>query len=62
MESLHKHSVRDLTYRIIVDDVSEGKGTEYRSTIYDMDMIIFGEGWGETPLEATLVAMTGEVI
>lgn len=62
MESLHKRIVRDLTYRIIVDDVSDGKGTEYRSTIYDMEMVIFGEGWGDTPLEATLNAMTGEVI
>lgn len=62
MESLHKRIVRDLTYRIIVDDVSEGKGTEYRATIYDTELLIVSEGWGDTPLEATLEAMTQEVI
>lgn len=62
MESLHKNIVRDLTYRIIVDDVSDGNGTEYRATIYDMEMVIFSEAWGDTPLEATLNAMNGEVI
>lgn len=62
MDSLHKHIVRDLTYRIIVDDVSEGNRTEYRATIYDTDLLIVSEGWADTPLEATLVAMTQEVI
>lgn len=62
MESLHKRIVRDLTYRFIVDDVSEGKGTEYRATIYDEDLLILSEAWGPTPLEATLLAMNGEVI
>lgn len=62
MESLHKRIVRDLTYRFIVDDVSEGKGTEYRCSIYDPEMLLYSEGWGDTPLSATLEAMTGEVI
>lgn len=62
MESLHKSIVRDLTYRIIVDDVSEGKGKEYRATIYDTELLILSEGRGDTPLNATLEAMTGEVI
>ena len=62
MESLHKSIVRDLTYRFIVDDVSDGKGIEYRCSIYDTDMVLFSEGWGDTPLEATLVAINGEVI
>jgi hypothetical protein len=62
MDSLHKSIVRDLTYRIIVDDVSEGKGKEYRATIYDTELLILSEGWGDTPLNATLEAMTGEVI
>lgn len=62
MDSLHKRIVRDLTYRIIVDDVSDGNGTEYRATIYDTDQLIVSEGWADTPLEATLEAMTQEVI
>ena len=59
MESLHKAIVQDFTYRFIVDDVSEGKGLEYRCSIYDVEMNLAGEGWGSTPQEATLQAMEG---
>lgn len=59
MESLHKAIVQDFTYRFIVDDVSEGKGEEFRCSIYDAEMNICGEGWASTPQEATLDAMKG---
>ena len=61
MESLHKAIVQDFTYRFIVDDVSEGRGAEYRCSIYDTEMNICGEGWGKSPLEATKEAMEMEM-
>jgi hypothetical protein len=51
--------VLDFTYRFIVDDVSDGEGTEFRCSIYDADENLCGEGWGSTTNEATLDAMKG---
>jgi hypothetical protein len=59
MESLHKTIVQDFTYRFIIDDVSDGNGTEYRCSIYDLELNLCGEGWGNTTTEATLDAMKG---
>jgi hypothetical protein len=62
MESLHKSIVQDFTYRFIVDDVSDGKGIEYRCSIYDSENNLCGEAWGATPLEATLEVIKGEEV
>jgi hypothetical protein len=51
--------IQDFTYRFIIDDVSEGKGEEFRCSIYDAEMNICGEGWASTTTEATLDAMKG---
>lgn len=51
--------VLDFTYRFIVDDVSDGEGTEFRCSIYDTDVNLCGEGWGSTTNEAILDAMKG---
>lgn len=42
----------DFTLRIIVDDVSGGKGTEFRATIYDEDLDLVCDAWGDTKDEA----------
>lgn len=42
----------DFTLRIIVDDVSGGKGTEFRATIYDEDLDLVCDAWGDTNDEA----------
>jgi hypothetical protein len=42
----------DFTLRIIVDDVSEGKGTEFRATIYDEALDLVCDSWGDTNDEA----------
>ena len=48
--------IQDYTIRIVVDDVSEN-GTEYRSSIYDDQLDLIAEGWGQTPELATKQAM-----
>ena len=46
--------VMDVTYRIQVDDVSDGQGKEFRASVYDEedDLELVTEGWGDTPLAA----------
>lgn len=46
--------VIDVTYRIQIDDVSNGQGKEFRASVYDQenDLDLVTEGWGDTPLEA----------
>ncbi len=45
--------VWDNTLRIQVDDVSDGKGTEFRSSIYaGSDYELMADGWGNTISEA----------
>jgi hypothetical protein len=42
----------DIVYKgaiiVIVDDVSNGKGTEFRSSLYDEEDLILADGWGDT--------------
>lgn len=42
----------DFTLRVIVDDVSDGKGTEFRATIYDEELDLVCDAWGDTNDEA----------
>lgn len=42
----------DYKLRIIVDDVSGGKGTEFRASIYDEDLDLICDAWGDTNDEA----------
>lgn len=42
----------DFTLRVIVDDVSDGKGTEFRATIYDEALDLVCDAWGDTNDEA----------
>lgn len=49
--------VSDFTIRIIVDDVSEGKGTEFRATIYDEALDLVCDSWGDTPKEAVAAVL-----
>lgn len=42
----------DYKLRIIVDDVSDGKGTEFRASIYDEDLDLICDAWGDTNDEA----------
>jgi hypothetical protein len=44
--------VLDIETRVVVDDVSEGTGKEFRSSVYDLDGELLGEGWGETVAQA----------
>ena len=55
MESLHKSIVEDI--RIIVDDISDGEGTEYRASIYDDGLDLVAEAWEETQELAVLQAL-----
>jgi hypothetical protein len=43
--------VEDWSLRVQIDDVSDGKGTEYRCSLYDPDVNneLLGEGWGTNP-------------
>jgi len=47
----------DFTLRIIVDDVSEGRGTEFRATIYDEALDLICDSWGDTPKEAVAAVL-----
>lgn len=47
----------DFTLRIIVDDVSGGKGTEFRATIYDEDLDLVCDAWGDTNDEAVAAVL-----
>lgn len=49
--------VADYTMRIIVDDVSGGKGTEFRATIYDEALDLVCDSWGDTPKEAVAAVL-----
>lgn len=42
----------DYKLRIIVDDVSGGKRKEFRATIYDEDLDLVCDAWGDTNDEA----------
>lgn len=42
----------DFTLRIIVDDVSGGSGTEFRASIYDSELDLICDAWGDTNDEA----------
>lgn len=55
MESLHKSIVEDI--RIIIDDISDGEGTEYRASIYDDGLDLVAEAWEETQELAVLQAL-----
>jgi hypothetical protein len=55
MESLHKSIVEDI--RIIVDDISDGEGTEYRASIYDDGLDLVAEAWEDTQELAVLQAL-----
>lgn len=52
--------VFDETFRIILDDVSEGKGAEFRASIYDSNNDLVIEGWGATRHEAIGDAFASE--
>jgi hypothetical protein len=55
MESLHKSIIQDI--RIIVDDISDGEGTEYRASIYDDTLDLVAEAWEDTQERAILRAL-----
>ena len=55
MESLHKSIVEDI--RIIIDDISDGEGTEYRASIYDDGLDLVAEAWEDTQELAVLQAL-----
>ena len=55
MESLYKSIVEDI--RIIVDDISDGEGTEYRASIYDDGLDLVAEAWEDTQELAVLQAL-----
>jgi hypothetical protein len=55
MESLHKSIVEDI--RIIVDDISDGEGTEYRASIYDDGLDLVAEAWENTQELAVIQAL-----
>lgn len=42
----------DYKLRIVVDDVSGGKGTEFRASIYDEELDLICDAWGDTNDEA----------
>ena len=44
--------VFDTTVRIVVDDVSDGAGTEFRASIYDSILDLVSEAWGANVGEA----------
>lgn len=37
--------IEDWSLRVQIDDVSDGKGTEYRCSLYDPD--VYNEEWGK---------------
>jgi hypothetical protein len=45
--------IRDISLRIILDDVGTLDLTEYRASIYDESLDLVAEGWGNTLEEAT---------
>jgi len=47
----------DFTLRFITDDVSDGRGTEYRCSVYDTESNLLADGWGATPAKAMLEAI-----
>lgn len=49
----------DYRLRVIVDDVSDGKRTEFRASIYDENNDLLNDGWGATVGNATHNALIG---
>jgi hypothetical protein len=49
--------VMDFNLRFIIDDVSDGEGTEFRCSVYDSENNLISEGWADTPNLATKQAM-----
>ncbi len=49
--------ILDFYLRMIIDDISDGKGTEFRCSVYDAENNFICEGWGQTPNLATKQAM-----
>jgi hypothetical protein len=45
--------IRDISLRIILDDVGTLDLPEYRASIYDRSLDLVAEGWGNTLEEAT---------
>jgi hypothetical protein len=45
--------IRDISLRIILDDVGTLDSPEYRASIYDGSLDLVAEGWGNTLEEAT---------
>jgi hypothetical protein len=45
--------IRDISLRIILDDVGTLESPEYRASIYDRSLDLVAEGWGNTLEEAT---------
>lgn len=44
--------VFDDNFRIVVDDVSDGNGSEFRASIYDSILDLISEAWGASVSEA----------
>lgn len=49
--------LQDFTLRFITDDVSDGRGSEYRCSVYDEDSNLIGEAWADNHAEAMLEAI-----
>lgn len=47
----------DFTLRFITDDVSDGRGLEYRCSIYDTESNLLAEAWESNPAKAMLEAI-----
>jgi hypothetical protein len=45
--------IRDISLRIILDDVGTPESPEYRASLYDQSLALVAEGWGDTLEEAT---------
>ena len=58
MENDRLDIVLDETNRTVVDDVSDGQGKEFRSSIYDLNHDLIAEGWGDSIASALLDAWT----